>query len=246
MPSWYPRHSGTRRHCKKARVISAYPRIDWVRRDPRMTSLCGRPQSRASQLGTPLGGRWDTETRFHKTVLSYEIFLKASYNIGHVSKTKLLLWVCLLSLNQDIHWTSREKSVKKHSQFLQKMLWATVVVRQLLWKCALKTHSIFHWVFLTEYFSLSISHWVIFVFCKHFSQGRPGWHIECSVMASSILGESMDIHTGGVDLRFPHHDNELAQAEVMMSSSYSLDDTQCEIGHLYWQWLNIFLTQTHA
>ncbi|XP_038054512.1 cysteine--tRNA ligase, cytoplasmic-like [Patiria miniata] len=45
-------------------------------------------------------------------------------------------------------------------------------------------------------------------------QGRPGWHIECSVMASSILGGSMDIHTGGVDLKFPHHDNELAQAEA--------------------------------
>jgi len=47
-------------------------------------------------------------------------------------------------------------------------------------------------------------------------QGRPGWHIECSVMASSILGESLDIHTGGVDLKFPHHDNELAQAEVCL------------------------------
>lgn len=45
-------------------------------------------------------------------------------------------------------------------------------------------------------------------------KGRPGWHIECSVMASSILGERMDIHTGGVDLKFPHHDNELAQAEA--------------------------------
>ena len=42
-------------------------------------------------------------------------------------------------------------------------------------------------------------------------QGRPGWHIECSVMASAILGESMDIHSGGFDLKFPHHDNELAQ-----------------------------------
>lgn len=47
-------------------------------------------------------------------------------------------------------------------------------------------------------------------------QGRPGWHIECSVMASCILGESMDIHTGGNDLKFPHHDNELAQAEVIL------------------------------
>lgn len=47
--------------------------------------------------------------------------------------------------------------------------------------------------------------------------GRPGWHIECSVMASRVLGESLDIHSGGIDLAFPHHDNEMAQAEV---SSY--------------------------
>ncbi|XP_041367075.1 cysteine--tRNA ligase, cytoplasmic-like [Gigantopelta aegis] len=45
-------------------------------------------------------------------------------------------------------------------------------------------------------------------------KGRPGWHIECSVMASCITGESMDIHTGGYDLKFPHHDNELAQSEA--------------------------------
>ncbi|ESO08595.1 hypothetical protein HELRODRAFT_98035 [Helobdella robusta] len=45
-------------------------------------------------------------------------------------------------------------------------------------------------------------------------KGRPGWHIECSVMASCILGQSLDIHTGGVDLKFPHHDNELAQSEA--------------------------------
>ena len=45
-------------------------------------------------------------------------------------------------------------------------------------------------------------------------KGRPGWHIECSVMASSVLGESIDIHTGGYDLKFPHHDNELAQSEA--------------------------------
>lgn len=44
--------------------------------------------------------------------------------------------------------------------------------------------------------------------------GRPGWHIECSVMASAVLGDSMDIHSGGIDLAFPHHDNELAQSEV--------------------------------
>lgn len=51
-------------------------------------------------------------------------------------------------------------------------------------------------------------------------KGRPGWHIECSVMASVICGESLDIHTGGVDLKFPHHDNELAQAEAYFDNSY--------------------------
>jgi len=47
--------------------------------------------------------------------------------------------------------------------------------------------------------------------------GRPGWHIECSVMASAILGDNMDIHSGGIDLAFPHHDNEIAQSEVARS-----------------------------
>lgn len=49
-------------------------------------------------------------------------------------------------------------------------------------------------------------------------KGRPGWHIECSAMAGSILGESMDIHGGGFDLRFPHHDNELAQSEAFFEN----------------------------
>ena len=59
--------------------------------------------------------------------------------------------------------------------------------------------------------------------CSIFSiLGRPGWHIECSAMASCILGESIDIHTGGFDLKFPHHDNELAQSEVrFLSASYA-------------------------
>jgi cysteinyl-tRNA synthetase len=43
--------------------------------------------------------------------------------------------------------------------------------------------------------------------------GRPGWHIECSAMACSLLGESFDIHGGGADLQFPHHENEIAQSE---------------------------------
>ncbi|CAE7516616.1 CysRS [Symbiodinium sp. CCMP2456] len=42
--------------------------------------------------------------------------------------------------------------------------------------------------------------------------GRPGWHIECSVMATDVNGEYLDIHAGGEDLKFPHHDNEMAQS----------------------------------
>jgi len=44
--------------------------------------------------------------------------------------------------------------------------------------------------------------------------GRPGWHIECSAMAMKYLGDTLDIHTGGVDLAFPHHENEIAQSEA--------------------------------
>ncbi len=47
-----------------------------------------------------------------------------------------------------------------------------------------------------------------------FGKGRPGWHIECSAMAMKILGESIDIHVGGVDNMFPHHENEIAQCEA--------------------------------
>lgn len=47
-----------------------------------------------------------------------------------------------------------------------------------------------------------------------FGAGRPGWHIECSAMAMRHLGETLDIHTGGVDLVFPHHENEIAQSEA--------------------------------
>ena len=45
-------------------------------------------------------------------------------------------------------------------------------------------------------------------------QGRPGWHIECSVMSNSLLGKTIDIHCGGLDLIFPHHENEIAQCEA--------------------------------
>ncbi|KAK9480050.1 tRNA synthetases class I (C) catalytic domain-containing protein [Lipomyces japonicus] len=60
--------------------------------------------------------------------------------------------------------------------------------------------------------------------------GRPGWHIECSVMASEVIGSQMDIHSGGIDLAFPHHDNELAQSEAYH---------ECK------QWVNYFLHTGH-
>jgi len=60
--------------------------------------------------------------------------------------------------------------------------------------------------------------------------GRPGWHIECSAMASEVIGKTMDIHSGGVDLRFPHHDNELAQSEAYWSTP------SCHV-----QWTNYFI-----
>lgn len=47
-----------------------------------------------------------------------------------------------------------------------------------------------------------------------FGEGRPGWHIECSVMAYHELGKTIDIHAGGSDLQFPHHENEIAQSEA--------------------------------
>ena len=49
---------------------------------------------------------------------------------------------------------------------------------------------------------------------SEFGKGRPGWHIECSAMAMKYLGETFDIHTGGTDNMFPHHENELAQSEA--------------------------------
>src|SRR5688500_3284753 len=45
-------------------------------------------------------------------------------------------------------------------------------------------------------------------------RGRPGWHLECSAMAMKYLGETLDIHCGGVDLVFPHHEDEIAQSEA--------------------------------
>jgi cysteinyl-tRNA synthetase len=54
-----------------------------------------------------------------------------------------------------------------------------------------------------------------------FGKGRPGWHIECSVMATKYLGETIDIHAGGQDLTFPHHENEIAQSEAKTGKKFS-------------------------
>uniref|UniRef100_A0A7S4IE33 tRNA synthetases class I catalytic domain-containing protein n=1 Tax=Vannella robusta TaxID=1487602 RepID=A0A7S4IE33_9EUKA len=61
-------------------------------------------------------------------------------------------------------------------------------------------------------------------------KGRPGWHIECSAMAGDLLGSNVDINCGGIDLRFPHHDNQLAQSEAKFG---------CK------QWVNYFLHTGH-
>ncbi len=51
-------------------------------------------------------------------------------------------------------------------------------------------------------------------------EGRPGWHIECSVMSSDLLGDTLDIHAGGADLEFPHHTNEIAQSEAKTGKKF--------------------------
>jgi cysteinyl-tRNA synthetase len=54
-----------------------------------------------------------------------------------------------------------------------------------------------------------------------FGKGRPGWHIECSVMATKYLGDTIDIHAGGQDLTFPHHENEIAQTEAKTGKKFA-------------------------
>lgn len=53
-------------------------------------------------------------------------------------------------------------------------------------------------------------------------KGRPGWHLECSVMARKLLGDTIDLHAGGVDLIFPHHENEIAQSEAITKKPFAL------------------------
>ena len=54
-----------------------------------------------------------------------------------------------------------------------------------------------------------------------FGRGRPGWHIECSAMSMKYLGETLDLHAGGMDLQFPHHENEIAQSEGATGKQFS-------------------------
>ncbi len=65
-----------------------------------------------------------------------------------------------------------------------------------------------------------------------FGAGRPGWHIECSAMAMQYLGETLDIHTGGVDLAFPHHENEIAQSEGATGKPFARFWIHCEHLHV--------------
>src|SRR5690606_35674167 len=52
-------------------------------------------------------------------------------------------------------------------------------------------------------------------------EGRPGWHIECSTMSLDLLGENFDFHGGGLDLIFPHHENEIAQSEAYTDKPFA-------------------------
>ncbi|MGA2135572.1 MAG: cysteine--tRNA ligase [Bryobacteraceae bacterium] len=60
-----------------------------------------------------------------------------------------------------------------------------------------------------------------FFWDEKIGRGRPGWHIECSVMAIQYLGETLDIHAGGIDLIFPHHENEIAQSESLTGKPFA-------------------------
>lgn len=65
-------------------------------------------------------------------------------------------------------------------------------------------------------------------------RGRPGWHIECSTMASLLFGENIDFHSGGIDLLFPHHENELAQSCAFHSTNQWIN-YWLHSGHLHWK-----------
>lgn len=68
---------------------------------------------------------------------------------------------------------------------------------------------------------------------SEWSAGRPGWHIECSAMACNLLGDYADLHSGGIDLRFPHHENEIAQTESYFNTGKDWINCFLHTGHLH-------------
>jgi len=103
--------------------------------------------------------------------------------------------------------------------------------------------------------------------CSPWGEGRPGWHIECSAMAKEFLGEHFDIHGGGADLQFPHHQNELAQSEAASGCKFvnywmhvgfvQVDNTKMSkslgnfftvrevLKHYNWEVLRFFILASH-
>jgi cysteinyl-tRNA synthetase len=74
------------------------------------------------------------------------------------------------------------------------------------------------------------------VWLSPFGPGRPGWHIECSAMARAAFGDELDVHAGGIDLRFPHHENEILQCDAALNDGKQPDR----------QWPNYFLHVGHV
>lgn len=73
-------------------------------------------------------------------------------------------------------------------------------------------------------------------------EGRPGWHIECSAMSGRYLGSQMDVHWGGIDLAFPHHNNEIAQADAHNVAHEGCSHGSSHAGH---EWVRYFLHSGH-
>lgn len=71
----------------------------------------------------------------------------------------------------------------------------------------------------------------LFAYASPWSRGRPGWHIECSAMAMDILGPTLDMHAGGIDLQFPHHENEMIQSVALTGKHFV--NTFVHTGHLH-------------
>lgn len=71
--------------------------------------------------------------------------------------------------------------------------------------------------------------------------GRPGWHIECSAMTRSFFGDHLDVHAGGIDLKFPHHENEIAQSEAHLQCCHGSHSSSSNSG----DWCSVFVHTGH-